>query len=102
MFNLAKTMGCDLSICARLPLTPHPSLLVVDDDAAFLQVMPPTLVRAIPDAVIETCSSARDATSKLVDGTTDLAIADVTMRNLMALRCWPKPLRRGLARPFCS
>ena len=75
-------MSCDLSICARLPLTPHPAVLVVDDDAAYLQAMPPTLVRKFPDAVVETCSSAREATAKLVDGHYDVAIADLTMPEL--------------------
>lgn len=75
-------MALAYAVCASVPLAPHPAVLVVDDDIAFLHIVPATLIRAYPHAVIEPCPSAQLAASKLAEGHYDAAITDVSMPEL--------------------
>jgi len=70
------------AVCASVPLMTPPAILVVDDDPTFLQVVPSTLMRALPDVTVETYRSARLAASKLAAGHYDAAITDLRMPDL--------------------
>lgn len=65
-----------------VPLTAHPAVLVVDDDPAFLHIVPATLMRALPHVAVETCPSAQLAASKLAEGHYDAAVTDLLMPEL--------------------
>jgi DNA-binding NtrC family response regulator len=75
-------MAFAYAVCASVPLAPHPAVLVVDDDPAFLHIVPATLMRSLPHVVVETCPSARLAVSKLAEGHYDAAITDLVMPEL--------------------
>lgn len=75
-------MASSYAICASVPLAAHPAVLVVDDDPAFLHLLPATLMRSFPDLVVETCPSARLAASKLADGHYDAGLTDLAMPEL--------------------
>ena len=75
-------MASPCAVCAAVPLSTQPAVLVVDDDPAFLQVLPAMLMRAFPDVTIETCISPRLAASKLVRGHYHAAITDLAMAEL--------------------
>ena len=75
-------MTSPYAVCAAVPVTANPSVLIVDDDPALLQVLPSILTRSLPHAAIETCLSARVAASKLAEGHYDAAITDLAMPEL--------------------
>jgi FixJ family two-component response regulator len=75
-------MAFGYDVCASVPLASHPAVLVVDDDPAFLHIVPATLTRTLPHVVVETCPSARLAAAKLAEGHYDAAITDLSMPEL--------------------
>lgn len=58
------------------------SFLAVDDDPAFLQVVPCLLMRSLPHGTVEPGPSARVAASKLAEGHYDAAMIDLMMPDL--------------------
>jgi hypothetical protein len=41
-------MASDYAVCASVPLAGQPAVLVIDDDPAFLEIFPATLMRSFP------------------------------------------------------
>ena len=75
-------MASPYAICAAVPMAAHPTVLVVDDDPAILEVLPSILMRSFPHVVIETCPSARLAALRLAAGHYAAAITDLMMPEL--------------------
>ena len=69
-----------LGLCSSLPTPSHPTVLLVDDDPVFLEVVPPILKHRLPHVSVETCPSSRLAAQKGSEGHYDgSAVIDVTM-----------------------
>jgi DNA-binding NtrC family response regulator len=74
-----------LGLCSSLPAAPHPTVLFVDDDPMFLEVVPPILKHKLPHLSVETCASSRLAAQKGSEGHYDVAVIDLTMPELDGL-----------------
>ncbi|HKO19027.1 MAG TPA: response regulator [Acidobacteriaceae bacterium] len=75
-------MASAYAVCASVPLSHQPAVLVVDDDPTFLHLVPATLTRTLPHVMVETCPSAQLAATKLAEGHYDAAITDLSMPEL--------------------
>jgi DNA-binding NtrC family response regulator len=75
-------MASSYAICATVPLAASPAVLVVDDDPAFLHVLPSILMHSMPHVLVETCESPRVAAAKLAEGHYHAAITDLVMPDL--------------------
>src|SRR5687768_5645224 len=75
-------MASSYTVCASVPLSAHPAVLVIDDDPATLKVLPSILMHSMPHVLVEACESPRVAATKLADGHYDAAITDLVMPDL--------------------
>jgi DNA-binding NtrC family response regulator len=83
-------------VCAALPITDNPAVLIVDDDPTHLYVLSSILMENRPLLLIETCHSSRLAAQKLAEGHFDAAITDLTMPELSG---WDILAHAGESRP---
>jgi DNA-binding NtrC family response regulator len=75
-------MTSPYTVCASVPLSAHPAVLVIDDDPTTLQVLPSILMHSMPHVLVETCESPRVAAAKLAEGHYHAAITDLVMPDL--------------------
>ena len=66
-------------------MTGHPTILLVDDDAALLQVLPEMLLLRLEDVVVETCNSAAEALERVAARDYDAIVTDIKMPGMDGL-----------------
>lgn len=79
-------MGCQTtSNVSRISALPTRQILLVDDDAALLEVLPRTIELRVSHIAVTACDSAEAALAHLQSGHYDLVITDLNMPKMNGL-----------------